>query len=123
MRPGHRPGRNANRGRVRRHVLKDDRTAADSGAFANRYSAQNLRSRANDNTITDGRVSLALLLPGAAERDALVNRHVISHDCRFTDDYPHAVIDEKALANDRTGVDLDPGQESSKMGHETREQV
>ncbi len=60
----------------------------------------------------DGRVTLAVLLAGAAERDALVEGYVVADDRSFTDDHAHAVIDEEAAADLRAGMNLDAGKEA-----------
>jgi len=48
-------------------------------------------------------------LPTTAERDALVERHVVADLRRLADDDPGAVVDEEPLADPRRRMDLDPG--------------
>ena len=66
-------------------------------------------------------VPLAVLLAGAAERDALVERDVVADDRRLADDHAHAVVDEEALADGGAGVDLDAGEEARDLGEPARE--
>ena len=58
---------------------------------------------------------------GAAERDTLVDRHIVADLGGFTDHHAHAVIDKKAPADFRAGMDLDAGKEAAKMAHEARQ--
>src|SRR6185295_15314572 len=109
-------------GRVRRHVTDHDRARADLRALADVDRAQHAGAGADDHAVPDGRVALAGLLARAAERDALVHRHVLADLGRLPDHDAHAVVDEEARADGRAGVDLDaceePGDLADQAGRE-----
>ena len=69
----------------------------------------------------DRRVALAGLEAGAAERDALVERHVGAELGRLADHDAHPVVDEQAVADPRRRVDLDPGQRARHVGQRARD--
>ena len=90
---------NADHGAVRRHVVDDDRTAADLAAVTDGDVAEHGGTDAHDDAVLERRMALAGLLAGAAERDALVERDVVADDRRLADDDAHAVVDEEAVAD------------------------
>src|SRR5690606_19545571 len=63
------------------HVLGDHRVGADARALADHDRADDLRARADDDVVPERRVALAALAAcrvGAAQRDALVDGHVVA---------------------------------------------
>ena len=50
-----------------------------------------------------GRVALAGLEPGAAQRDALIERHVVADFGRLADHDAHPVVDEQPVADCAAG--------------------
>ena len=65
---------------VGRHVVDDHRAAADLAAVADGDVAEHRGADADDDAVLERRMALAGLLAGAAERDALVERHVVADD-------------------------------------------
>ena len=111
LRPSTRTGvaRVADHGRVRRHVVDDDRVGADLRAVADPDRPEQLRPRADRHVVLDRRVALAGREAGAAERHALVERHVLADLGGLADHDAHAVVDEQPVADVGGRVDLDPG--------------
>ena len=99
----------ADHGRARRHVLDDDRVGADLGAVADRDRAEQLGAGADGDVVAEGRVALAALEAGAAQRHPLVERHPLADLGRLADHHAGAVVDEELAADLRRRVDLDPG--------------
>ena len=54
-------------------------------------------------------MTLAGLVAGAAERDALVEHAVVAHDGSLANNDAHGVVDKEALADLRGGMNLDAG--------------
>ena len=107
----------ADHGAVGRHLLEHHRRRADFAAAADRERAEHLRARADDHIIPDGRVALAHVLARSAEGHALIKRHIVADDRRFADDHAVAMVDEKALANARAGVNLDARHMAAVLGN------
>ena len=59
--------------------------------------------------VAEGRVSLRLLIGRAAQDHTLVHQHVLTDFGRLADDHAHAVIDEEAPADFRSGMNLNAG--------------
>ena len=97
----HRMAGVADHGRVRRHLVDDDRVGADLRAVADRDRAEQLRAGADRHVVLHRRVALAGLEAGAAERDALVHRHVGADLGRLADHDAHPVVDEQPVADPR----------------------
>src|SRR3954452_8941140 len=85
--------------RVRRHVGDHDAVRADLRAVADRDRAQQLRARPDRDVVLHRRVAVAGREAGAAERDALVERHVVADLRGLADDDAGPVVDEQALAD------------------------
>jgi hypothetical protein len=66
-------------------------------------------------------VALAGGEPGAPERHSLIQRDVDADLGGFADDDPHPMVDEEAFADDRRGVDLDPGHSARNRRDRTRD--
>ena len=99
--PGH-----AHDGAVVGHVLDDDRVAADFDVVANVDVAKHLGARAHRDIVAQGGVTLAGLVAGAAERDALVEHTVVAHDGSLANNDAHGVVDKEVLADLRGGMNL-----------------
>ena len=56
-----------------------------------------------------------------AERDALVELHVVADHARLADDDARAVVDEEPLADRRAGVDVDARLRVGELGHDARD--
>src|ERR1019366_7239128 len=107
--------------RARRHALRqphvaaDDRPGADHGVAAE-----------NGRALIDGRMALSRLLLALrdAERPqghALIELHVASEDARLSDDDARAVVDEEALADLRSGADVDARAGVCMLGDDARD--
>lgn len=111
--------RYADRCRSRWYVAEHDRASTNLGAIPNVHIAQYLRADADDDVIANRRVAFATMLAGTAERDTLVHRDVLANDGRFTNHHAHAVIDEEPGPERRSRMDLDPGQETRRVGDQS----
>src|SRR5262249_22848060 len=102
-------------------LFEDDRIGADPriGAYDDR--SENFRAGADDDAGFQSRMALAVNELRSAERDALIERHVIADLGRLADDGAHAVIDENPLSDDRTRMNFDPRQPAAQMRNEPRE--
>ena len=58
---------------------------------------------------------------GAAQRNVLVDRDVVADLGAFAD-HAEAVVEEETLADLRTGMDVDPGQETREMVDQPRKE-
>ena len=72
--------------------------------------------------IADGGMALALLAARAAQRDALVQQHVVADFGGLADHHAHAVIDEEAAADGGAGVDFDAGEKAADLRNHARQQ-
>ena len=112
----------ADHGGVGRHVLDHDRVGADLGAVADRDRAQQLGAGADRDVVLDRRVALAAREPGAAEGDALVERHPVADLGRLADHDAGPVVDEQVGADPGRRMDLDPGHRPARVGERHRHQ-
>ena len=62
----------------------------------------------NYDFVFDGGVPLALLFPGSSERDALIHRDVVAHNCSLAYYDAQAVIDKKPPPYRSARMDFDP---------------
>ena len=118
----HRVAGVADDGRVRRHVVDDDRVGADLRAVADRDRPEHLRARPDRDVVLHGRVALAGGKAGAAERHALIQGHVVADLGGLADHHPHPVVDDEARADLRRRVDLDPGHRARERRDQPRQQ-
>ena len=116
----HGMARVADDGRVRRHVVDHDRVRADLRAVADRDRPEQLRAGADRHVVLDRRVALAGREAGAAERDALVHRHVLAHLGRLADHDADAVVDEQPVADLAHGWISMPGQRARREREHAR---
>src|SRR3954454_12687099 len=99
-------GRHACDRHVVRHRFDHDRARRDARAMADLDIAEDLRAGADQDAVTDFRMTVLVLLAGAAERDAMQDRDVVLDKCRLTADETGGVIEEDAAADARGGVDV-----------------
>ena len=78
---------------------------------------QNLGSGADDHVVADGGVALSLVLPGAAQGYSLVNGYIIANFGSLSHDHAHPVVDKESRSDLGPGMDLDPRQETGKIGY------
>ena len=70
-------------------------------------------------SILDGRMPLAALLPRPTQRHSLVHGDVVADRRGLADDDAHAVVDEDALADPGSRMNLDPGDRPAQLGQQT----
>jgi hypothetical protein len=63
-------------------------------------------------------MAFALVPGGAAERDAVVQRHVVADLGGLADHHSSAVVDEETPAQRRTGMDVDIGDQPGEPGQQ-----
>ena len=61
--------------------------------------------------------AFARILSRAAERNALVDKHVFFNDCRFADDNARVVIDKNARRDFRRGMNFDSRSKSRELAY------
>src|SRR5581483_6082383 len=99
-------GRHAGNRDIVRHRLDHDRARRDTRAMADLDIAQNLRARADHHAAADFRMTVLMLLAGAAERDVMQDRHVVLDDGGLTDDEAGRMVEENAAADLRRRIDV-----------------
>src|SRR5690606_22404879 len=95
----HNPSRVANNRAIRRHLFQHNGVGANSRIRPYSKRTKHLGSRPDDDIAADRRMALSFFLARAAKRNSLINDDIIANLARFADDYPHAVVDEKPLAD------------------------
>src|SRR5215207_6738651 len=105
---------------MRRNVFEYHRPRADPGARPDRHRAEHGCADANVGVIFDRWMPLAALLPRPAQRHTLVHRDVVADRGCLADHDTHAVVDEDALSDPRSRMNLDPGDCPAQLRQETR---
>ena len=107
---------------------RDECVAADNSVFAHDcIAAENGGSGVNGNVVLNRRVaffagkSLTASCRECAQRNALINLHVLADDRGFANDDAGAVIDKEVLADGCARVDVDTRFGMGVFGHESRE--
>ena len=90
--------------------------AVPYAGFGRADHADAVRAGPDDDAVTDGGVALAGIPAAAAERDAVINRDVVTHLRGFADHHPGRMVDEQAGTENRGGMDFDPGQDAGEAG-------
>src|SRR5690554_1146325 len=102
-------------------VAADDAPLPDDG-----LAAMHRGPSVNRHAIFKRRMTLPLIFASRdgerAERDALVELHIIAEDGRLADDDARAVIDEEALADHGARVDIDPRLSVRGLAHDARDE-
>ena len=88
---------------------------------AHRDRTEHLGTGADHHAVLDGRMALAGRPGHAAQRHAVIERHVVADDGGLSDHHAHAVVDEEPAADADSGMDLDPGDHPADMGDEAAE--
>ena len=89
----------------------------DASALANRDRPEHLGTGPQNDIILDCGMPLAtdaIGRVGAAQRHALIDRHIVADIGRFADD-GKAVVDEQMPTDLRAGMDIDGSQKSRQM--------
>ena len=85
--------------------------------LANYDRPENLRARADDDIVLQGGVAFAadaIRRIGPAQRNALINRNVVTDFGRFAND-GEAMVDKQMMANRRTGMNVDGGEKTRQV--------
>src|SRR5580698_3762711 len=90
--------------------------------IADRDVAQDLRAGADDDIISNGRVSFGSFLAGSPQSHALIKQHIVANLGSLTNHHAHSVIDKTSPSNRRTGMDLDARDGSIKLRNNPRQQ-
>ena len=70
------------------HGGDDDGTGADPYVIADADAAEDFCAGADDDVVADGRMALAALFAGAAQRYALIDENIVADLGRFADTTP-----------------------------------
>jgi len=108
---------------MRRHVLDDDGVGPDARVRPDGDRPEDLCPRADDDVVFQRWMALHLDQVNAAQGDVMVEQDVVADLGRLADDRAHAVVDDKAAADARAGVDFDAGEEAAELRHEAAEKV
>ena len=91
--------RHARHGHVVRHRLEHHRSRRDARAVADLDIADDAGARADQHAVADLRMAVAVILAGAAERDAVQHRDVVADHRGLADHEAGGVIEEDAAAD------------------------
>ncbi len=101
--------------------MDHDGVGADFGVMTNRDRAQQLRARTDRDTVLHGGMTFAGGKAGTAQGHTLIDRHILSHRGRLSDDHTHAVVDEQSGPDIGGGMDLNAGDGSGKGSQQSRQ--
>ena len=114
-------GRIADNGGIGWNIAQHYRTGADARVLANGDVSQNVGAIAHEDAVAQGRMTLAFLLAGASQGYVLVESDVVADNRSLADDHAHAMIDEQAPSDVRSGVYLNAGPEARHLRAKTRQ--
>jgi hypothetical protein len=100
------PPRHSDDGCAGRHRFYHHRASAYLGALTDLNRAQHRRACADDDVVTNYRVPLPLLQAGAPQDGTSIHQDIITDFRGLSDHNAHAMVDEEATANLRSGVYL-----------------
>ena len=103
------PRRDADGGAVWRNFFENDSVRGDFRVIADFERTENSRSRAYENVVSEGRVTLADVFSRAAERYVLIKCAVVADFGCFADNDARAVVDEQTFSDFRSGVNFNAG--------------
>jgi hypothetical protein len=95
---------------IGRNFLHNDGIGSNSRVIAHSDWAENLRSRTDDDTITDRWMTLAGPVPSTTKCDLMIEGYVTSDHGRLTDDDSRRMIDKETFSDrgSRMNVHLRP---------------
>jgi hypothetical protein len=120
-RPNHAPRHTHYRG-VLRHRADHHRAGPDLGMIADRNVAEDFRTRADHDVVSDSRMPLALLFARSTQCHALIKQRVVADLGGLTDHHAHAVIDKTPASDGGPRMDLDPSDTSIELRKDSRQQ-
>jgi hypothetical protein len=107
------------------YIGQDEGVGSDAGVVAYVDRAEDGGADADHDAVPDGGMAAAALgvVPPAAagERDAVIDRDIVTDDRGFTDHDAGPVVDEEAPPDGRARMDLDAGQRPYHLGERARE--
>ena len=95
--------------RHRRHILGDHGIGTHRDAMAKGHIAQHLGAGADRDAVAQRGMAFDPVQGTTTEGGPVIHHHVITHLSGLADDDAHAVVDEEALADLGSGVDLHAG--------------
>jgi hypothetical protein len=116
------PG-NANYSRAAWDGVHDYGAGADFNIVPERDATKHSRPGADDNAVAESWMPFPALVARAAERDTLVQDHVVPNFGRFANDYSETMIDEQPFADYGPWMDLNAGQKTSQLRDDAGDQV
>jgi hypothetical protein len=93
-----------------------------AGVLAHCDVAQYVGIVADKDPVANRGVALAVALAGSAQRHALVHGHVAAHNGRFADHHAGCVVNKQPATQQRTGMDVDAGEEAAHLREYPRRQ-
>ena len=112
----------SNHGRVLSDALGNHRVGADVAVVTDGDVANYLCSGTEDDSVTDGWVTLGLHVLARTQSHLMEHHHVVTDHCGLTDDHAIAVVDDETAANGGTRVNFDAGPELSPVADQSRQQ-
>src|SRR5882724_2122286 len=113
----------AHNGGIVWNVVNHHRSRSHPRVHTDGDVSQNLRARPDHDMRENRGMALAFVFPRAAERDALVDRDIFTHDRSFTNHDSHAVINNQPLADLRPRMNLDAGHPARPLRDQAGKQV
>ena len=117
------PSGDTNDGGIRRHFLHHHGVGSDLTVVTHRERTQNLCAGADNHIISQGGMSFLFGPGGSPESHAVVQGAVVANLSGLADDNPHSMIDEKSSTDLGTGMNLDPGKETSGLREKPPQKV
>ncbi|MPN59802.1 hypothetical protein SDC9_207524 [bioreactor metagenome] len=77
--------------------------------------SENLGSGTDHDVVSDGRMPLSRIFSRPSQGDRLIDGHIVSDFCGFSDDDRHAVIDKAPPPDGSAGMDLNACEKSCQL--------
>ncbi|MMZ58150.1 hypothetical protein D1872_201180 [compost metagenome] len=100
------------------HFLQNDRIGSDIALISHLKRAQYLRSGPDHDVVADGRMALAFLFAAPAQRNPLINHHIVADFTGLPDDHTHAVVDEQPVPDLGPRVNFDTREKPADLGND-----
>lgn len=110
-------------GGILRNLGKHNGVCRYLGIAAYSKGTEHLGTAAYHNIIPKGGMAFALVLTRTAQSNTLIQGTVVSDDSRLTDYNSRAVVNEKALAYLRTGVNFYTGEKFAVLRYQSRRKL
>lgn len=93
--------------RTGRNVFEDDRIGSDFHVVSDGYRSEDFRSRADERVFSDGRVAFFGIFPRSSKGHFVKKHESVAEFGRFSNDDRHAVVDEPAIPEFGSRMDVD----------------